>query len=237
MISPCFLSPLSVSVLTKIKPSGAVSTVVLMSVGALALGCAIALLARAELGISSSPSKRKAAQKPSRTRPSDSCEKRFLPRHIHKPLLRSKRYELAEGKPDSENFSDEAYYTSENEKEEQDQEILCAVASSAERQGSYSDGVEYVESNVENEDYAQFGSAKYKTEINLDVIAQKFSAGDLVTLDALKRKRLVPKKTDYVKILARGALSKPLIIEANDFSRAAEEMLVALGGEAIRVKR
>ena len=68
------------------------------------------------------------------------------------------------------------------------------------------------------------------------MIEEKFEDGDLVTLDALKRKKLVPKRTDYVKILARGALTKPLIVEANDFSRAAEEMLTALGGEAIRVR-
>jgi ribosomal protein L15 len=74
----------------------------------------------------------------------------------------------------------------------------------------------------------------HKFEINLDVIAQKFSSGELVTLSSLKRKHLVPKKTDYVKILARGALSKPLIIEADDFSHTAEEMLRSVGGEAIR---
>ena len=69
------------------------------------------------------------------------------------------------------------------------------------------------------------------------MIAQKFSDGDLVTLEALKRKHLVPKKTDHLKVLARGALSKSLVIEAHDFSRAAEEMLGAVGGEAIRIKK
>jgi ribosomal protein L15 len=88
----------------------------------------------------------------------------------------------------------------------------------------------------DGEAYTCFGKAHHRAEINLDVIAEAFCDGDLVTLESLKRKRLVPKKTDYVKVLARGTLSKPLIIEANDFSRAAEEMLIALGGEAIRVR-
>ena len=74
-----------------------------------------------------------------------------------------------------------------------------------------------------------------RAEVNLDVIANKFRDGELVDLSALKRKRLVSRRTDYVKILARGALTKPLIVEAQDFSRAAEDMLRAVGGEAIRV--
>ncbi len=77
---------------------------------------------------------------------------------------------------------------------------------------------------------------KHRAEINIDSIAEQFEAGDLVNLELLKKKRLVNKRTDYVKILARGSLTKPLVIEAQDFSHAAEEMLRAVGGEAIRVK-
>jgi len=76
-----------------------------------------------------------------------------------------------------------------------------------------------------------------RAEINLDVIANSFSSGELVTLDALKKRRLIGKRTEYVKILARGSLTKPLVVEANDFSRSAEEMLKAVGGEAIRVTK
>ncbi len=74
-----------------------------------------------------------------------------------------------------------------------------------------------------------------KAELNLDEIAEQFDAGDFVNLELLKKKRLVSRRTDYVKILARGSLTKPLIIEAQDFSRTAEEMLTSIGGEAIRV--
>ncbi|MBQ5634363.1 MAG: uL15 family ribosomal protein, partial [Clostridia bacterium] len=74
-------------------------------------------------------------------------------------------------------------------------------------------------------------------EINLDVIENSFEAGELVTLEALKRMGLAPNRADHLKILARGALSKPLIIEAHEFTHAAEEMLRAVGGEAIRIRR
>jgi len=75
-----------------------------------------------------------------------------------------------------------------------------------------------------------------KAEVNLDAIAQAFEEGALVNLETLKQKRLVGKRTEYVKILARGSLTKPFVIEAHDFSRAAEDMLKSVGGEAIRIK-
>ncbi len=113
--------------------------------------------------------------------------------------------------------------------EKKRQPVYCATAPEREPHNAF----------IEREDtpskvYEQ--SAQHKAEINLDVIAEKFTSGELVTPEALKRKRLIPKKTDYVKILARGRLEKPLLIEAHDFSRAAEEMLIAAGGEAIRIK-
>ena len=90
--------------------------------------------------------------------------------------------------------------------------------------------------DVEVDDaYTCFGKARHKAEINLDVIEEKFEDGDLVTLDALKRKKLVPKRTDYVKILARGALTKPLIIEANEFSNAAKDIVELSGGEIKKI--
>ena len=79
-------------------------------------------------------------------------------------------------------------------------------------------------------------SLSKKAEVNLDAIAQVFEDGAFVNLDALKEKRLIGKRTEYIKILARGTLTKSLVIEAHDFSRAAEDMLIAVGGEAIRIK-
>lgn len=248
LISSCFVSPASVSALTRIRPEGAVSTTILLSVAALAIGCAIALFTRAELNERKQSTRKPAYNTPGKEGKKTSDKSAAKPRlsGIHKPLLRAKRFEIEAPKENSESISDdEIYYTSEADTNSQSEsrDVLCAVAvestgaAEASQESLSYDDIEQIYADDEPEPYTCFGKACHKTEINLDVIAQKFSDGDLVTLDALKRKHLVPKKTDYVKILARGALSKPLIIEAHDFSRAAEEMLIAVGGEAIRIRK
>ena len=75
-----------------------------------------------------------------------------------------------------------------------------------------------------------------KAVINVDVISRHFAAGDVVTLDALVRKRLVSPRCGYLKVCARGALDKPLTVKANDFSLIAVKMIVLTGGKAVRVK-
>ena len=122
-------------------------------------------------------------------------------------------------------------------KEKQEIPVLCAVGATEELEtlpsaDEFYEVYEY-EEHAEPQELSRH--AANRAEINIDSIAEQFDAGELVNLELLKKKRLVSKRTDYVKILARGTLSKPLIIEANDFSRAAEEMLKAVGGEAIRV--
>lgn len=74
--------------------------------------------------------------------------------------------------------------------------------------------------------------AKYnKAEIDLDVITENFKSGDLVNLQALKQKGLVDESTEYIKILTKGNLTKPLTIEANEFSNAAKDIVELSGGE------
>jgi len=70
--------------------------------------------------------------------------------------------------------------------------------------------------------------------INIDTISENFEAGDLVNVSTLLEKKLVPSKTQHVKILARGTLDKPLTVEANQFSADAIKMIVLVGGTAIR---
>ncbi len=250
LISSCFISPLSVSALARIRPEGAVTTTVLLSVAVLALGCAIALFTRAELKERKQTARDSAdaASGGENSKAPDTSTAKPRLNGIQRPLLKAKAFELESPKEsDVPTLDDEIYYTSQGDEDDpkDSQGVLCAVAvesTDAEKAAIDMDGdencdIERIDAEEELEAYTCFGRARHKTEINLDVIAQKFSEGDLVTLDGLKRKRLVPKKTDYVKILARGALSKPLIIEAHDFSRAAEEMLIAVGGEAIRIRR
>lgn len=79
---------------------------------------------------------------------------------------------------------------------------------------------------------ASLKSTISKTEIDLDVIADNFKAGELVNLQALKKKGLVDESTEYIKILTKGNLTKPLTVEANEFSNAAKDILELSGGEA-----
>lgn len=73
-----------------------------------------------------------------------------------------------------------------------------------------------------------------KFAVNIDTLSQNFASGDVVTLDALKQKGIVPKKEVAIKILARGTLDKVLTVEADAFSIDAIKMIVLVGGTAIR---
>ena len=220
MLSPCFAIPFTSFALTQIKPSGAVVTTVLLSVAALALGCAVATLIRLEV--------RECRESKSHPRKSHHTAEpeQMLLRAGSVRSLPEKRAAL-KAADRTVNFED-IYYP--------DSSADCTVATEERDTTSADSDLASLFNDDDDTAYTCFGKAHHKAEINLDVIEQKFEDGALVTLDALKRKRLVPKRTDYVKILARGALTKPLIVEANDFSRAAEEMLISLGGEAIRVR-
>ncbi len=72
-----------------------------------------------------------------------------------------------------------------------------------------------------------------KFAVNIDVISNHFSAYDTVTLEALKKRGLLPKRANAVKILARGTLDKPLTVIADDFSATAIKMILLTGGEAV----
>ncbi|MCM1130514.1 MAG: uL15 family ribosomal protein [Anaeroplasma bactoclasticum] len=75
-----------------------------------------------------------------------------------------------------------------------------------------------------------------KEIINIDVLSKNFNSDDLVNLETLKEKKLISAKVDYIKVLARGVLDKPLIIEAQDYSIDAIKMIVLTGGEVRKVK-
>ncbi len=65
--------------------------------------------------------------------------------------------------------------------------------------------------------------------VNLADLEERFDAGAEVTPDSLKEKGLA-KRSDPVKILARGEISKKLEIHAHGFSAAAREKIEAAGG-------
>jgi large subunit ribosomal protein L15 len=73
---------------------------------------------------------------------------------------------------------------------------------------------------------------KFRTRsqpVNLSDLEERFEAGAEVTPAALKEKGLA-KRSDPVKILARGAIEKKLDVHAHAFSAAAKEKIEAAGG-------
>ena len=73
--------------------------------------------------------------------------------------------------------------------------------------------------------------------INIDTLSRNFQPNEVVTLEAVRARKLVAKDVGYLKVLARGYIDKPLIVEAHDFSMDAVKMILLTGGRAIRKKK
>ncbi len=69
-------------------------------------------------------------------------------------------------------------------------------------------------------------------EVNIDEICENFEDDEIVTLDALKAKRIVNKSAGRLKVLANGTMTKRLTIEADKFSLQAVKMITLAGGVA-----
>jgi large subunit ribosomal protein L15 len=65
--------------------------------------------------------------------------------------------------------------------------------------------------------------------VNIGDLEERFDAGAEVNLETLKEKGLA-KRSDPVKVLARGEISKKLEVHAHAFSAAAKEKIEAAGG-------
>jgi large subunit ribosomal protein L15 len=65
--------------------------------------------------------------------------------------------------------------------------------------------------------------------VNVADLEERFDAGAEVNLETLREKGLA-KRSDPVKILARGEISKKLDVHAHAFSAAAKEKIEAAGG-------
>ena len=64
----------------------------------------------------------------------------------------------------------------------------------------------------------------------------RFSSGDEITLELLKKARLIHSTEGRVKILGDGDLTQPLKIKAHAFSKSALEKIKKAGGSAWNVK-
>ncbi len=72
--------------------------------------------------------------------------------------------------------------------------------------------------------------------INIDTIGENFNDGDVVTIEALWEKKLIPHNVGYVKVLARGTLSKKLTLDLQDYSIQAVKMVLLEGGTVKKSK-
>ncbi|MDE6218429.1 MAG: 50S ribosomal protein L15 [Muribaculaceae bacterium] len=82
--------------------------------------------------------------------------------------------------------------------------------------------------------FKNINRVEYKA-LNLDAIQTLAEAKDLakITIADLREAGLVPKKA-LVKILGNGSLTRKVEVEADAFSKKAEEAIVAAGGTAIK---
>ena len=65
--------------------------------------------------------------------------------------------------------------------------------------------------------------------VNLDTLEDRFEAGAEVTPDLLRERGLLSRRA-LVKVLARGELTKALVVTAHRFSAKASERIAAAGG-------
>ncbi len=73
-------------------------------------------------------------------------------------------------------------------------------------------------------------NTKYIVGINISVLEDKFSDGDVVTVEELIDKGIVKNPRDGVKILGNGELTKKLNVKVSAFSEGAKSKIEAAGG-------
>jgi large subunit ribosomal protein L15 len=81
-----------------------------------------------------------------------------------------------------------------------------------------------------------FNNKSFKTfygVVNLDTLDRSFSAGDIITEEALRKLGLVKGRFDGIKILGRGEVTKALTIEVDEVSAIAREKIEKAGGKVI----
>jgi large subunit ribosomal protein L15 len=78
--------------------------------------------------------------------------------------------------------------------------------------------------------------AKQYTEVRIDRLAKRFSAGEVVDAAELKARGVISKVAkDGIKVLGNGELAYALTVRAAKFTRSAAEKIAAAGGVAEEV--
>ncbi len=68
--------------------------------------------------------------------------------------------------------------------------------------------------------------------VNLDTLEHAFPENSEVTLQKLREMRVIKGKVNYLKVLGRGELTKPLNVHAHRFTRTAKQKIEQAGGKA-----
>jgi large subunit ribosomal protein L15 len=68
------------------------------------------------------------------------------------------------------------------------------------------------------------------TVINMDILEKNFKSGESVSLDTLKEKALIAKKTTAVKLLGEGEITKKVKVDGIPVSQSAREKIEKAGG-------
>ena len=68
------------------------------------------------------------------------------------------------------------------------------------------------------------------TPVNVGILEDRFENGAEVTPETLGKAKVMPRSANYVKILARGDLSKALTVKAHAVSQEARRKIEAAGG-------
>ena len=81
--------------------------------------------------------------------------------------------------------------------------------------------------------FSNYPFKKHFEVVNVGELEKRFESGETVTLDALRRKRLISKGNTDVKILGNGELTKSLTVDVPKVSASAAEKIVKAGGSVI----
>jgi large subunit ribosomal protein L15 len=68
--------------------------------------------------------------------------------------------------------------------------------------------------------------------VNVDTLCNLFDANEEITPERLREDGLIKGKTQLVKILGRGELTKPLVVRAHRFAAEAARKIEEAGGKA-----
>ena len=75
-----------------------------------------------------------------------------------------------------------------------------------------------------------------KCTVSIDTRCENFQDGDIVDIEALLDKKIIPSSVGHVKVMARGKLGKKLHLKLQDYSLQAVKMVILKGGTVELIK-